>query len=81
MARCHPRTGCCRVRSWADIGSSCLAGLAGPMGMSDTAFFVTPDRKARFTEVYHWDGEQNKLVLNPARTDRGGFEDPARLER
>jgi hypothetical protein len=51
------------------------------MGMSDTAFFVTPDRKARFTEVYHWDGEQNKLVLNPARTDRGGFEDPARLER
>jgi len=54
--------------------------VTGPMGMSDTAFYVTPDRKARFTEVYHWDRQQNKLVMNPARGDRGGFEDSARLE-
>src|SRR5262249_32683489 len=54
--------------------------VTGPMGMSDTAFYVAPDRKARFTEVYHWDRPQNKLVMNPARSDRGGFEDPARLE-
>ena len=54
--------------------------VTGPMGMTDTAFYVTPDRKPRFTEVYHWDTQQNKLVMNVARTDRGGFEDPARLE-
>jgi len=54
--------------------------VTGPMGMTDTAFYVTPDRKPRFTEVYRWDTQQNKLVMNVARTDRGGFEDPARLE-
>ena len=54
--------------------------VTGPMGMTDTAFYVTPDRKPRFTEVYHWDRQQNKLVMNVPRTDRGGFEDPARLE-
>jgi len=54
--------------------------VTGPMGMSDTAFYVTPDRKARFTEVFHWDREQSKLVVNPSRGDRGGYEDPGRLE-
>jgi CubicO group peptidase (beta-lactamase class C family) len=51
--------------------------VTGPIGMNDTAFYVTPDRKARFTAVYHWDDRQKKLVMNP---DRGGFEDSARLE-
>jgi CubicO group peptidase (beta-lactamase class C family) len=54
--------------------------VTGPIGMTDTAFYVTPDRKPRFTEVYHWDTQQSKLVMNVARTDRGGFEDPTRLE-
>jgi CubicO group peptidase (beta-lactamase class C family) len=48
--------------------------------MTDTAFYVSPDRKARFAAVYHWDRQQNKLVLNPTRPDRSGFEDPNRLE-
>lgn len=52
----------------------------GPIGMTDTAFYVAPDRKARLTEVYHWDAKENKLVMNVPRTDRGGFEDPTRLE-
>jgi CubicO group peptidase (beta-lactamase class C family) len=30
--------------------------------------------------VHHWDKAQNALVVNPSRADRGGFEDPARLE-
>jgi len=54
--------------------------VTGPMGMTDTAFYVTPDRKPRFTEVYHWDRQQNALIMNPARTDRGGYDDPTRLE-
>jgi CubicO group peptidase (beta-lactamase class C family) len=54
--------------------------VTGPIGMTDTAFYVTPDRKSRFTEVYHWDRTENKLVMNPPRTDRGGYGDPARLE-
>jgi CubicO group peptidase (beta-lactamase class C family) len=51
-----------------------------PIGMNDTAFYVTPDRKGRFTAVYHWDDRQKQLVMNPSRPDRGGFEDPGRLE-
>jgi CubicO group peptidase (beta-lactamase class C family) len=62
------------------FGDYLKAHVTGPMGMSDTAFFVTADRKPRFTEVYHWDREQNKLVMNVPRTDRRGFEDPSRLE-
>ena len=62
------------------FGEYLKAHVIGPIGMTDTAFYVSPDRKSRFTEVYHWDREQNKLVMNVARTDRGGFEDPTRLE-
>jgi CubicO group peptidase (beta-lactamase class C family) len=62
------------------FGSYLKTHVTGPMPMTDTAFYVTPDRKPRFTEVYHWDRQQNKLVMNPTRTDRGGFEDPDRLE-
>jgi CubicO group peptidase (beta-lactamase class C family) len=62
------------------FGDYLKAHVTGPIGMTDTAFYVTPDRKARFTEVYHWDRAQNALVMNPSRTDRGGFEDPNRLE-
>ena len=54
--------------------------VTGPMSMTDTAFYVTPERKPRFAEVYHWDRQQNALVMNPARPDRAGFEDPNRLE-
>lgn len=54
--------------------------VTGPLGMTDTAFYVTPDRTARFTDVYHWDREQNTLVVNAVRPDRPGFADPNRLE-
>jgi len=54
--------------------------VTGPMGMTDTAFYVTADRKARFTDVYHWDRQQNSLVVNVVRPDRPGFDDPNRLE-
>jgi len=55
--------------------------VTGPMGMSDTAFFVSPDRMARFTDVYRWDRTQNRLAKNPTPpAGRGGFDDPARLE-
>jgi CubicO group peptidase (beta-lactamase class C family) len=62
------------------FGDYLKAHVFGPIGMTDTAFYVSPDRKARFTEVYHWDRDKNQLVMNVPRTDRGGFEDPARLE-
>jgi CubicO group peptidase (beta-lactamase class C family) len=52
----------------------------GPIGMTDTSFYVTSDRKPRFTEVFHWDRQQNALVMNPARPGRGAFDDPKRLE-
>ena len=62
------------------FGDYLKAHVFGPIGMTDTAFFVSADRKPRFTEVYHWDRDKNQLVVNVPRTDRGGFEDPARLE-
>jgi CubicO group peptidase (beta-lactamase class C family) len=54
--------------------------VTGPIGMTDTMFYVTPDRASRFAAVYRWDKAENKLVMNQPRTDRGGFEDPDRLE-
>jgi CubicO group peptidase (beta-lactamase class C family) len=62
------------------FGDYLKAHVTGPLGMTDTAFYVTPDRKPRFTDVYHWDRQQNALVVNVARPDRPGFEDPNRLE-
>ena len=54
--------------------------ITGPIGMTDTMFYVTPDRKARFADVYRWDGTEAKLLVNPARADRGGYDDANRLE-
>ena len=62
------------------FGDYLKAHVTGPIAMSDTSFYVTPDRKPRFTNVFHWDRDLGKLVMNDERTDRGGFEDPARLE-
>jgi CubicO group peptidase (beta-lactamase class C family) len=62
------------------FGDYLKAHVTGPIGMTDTAFYVTPDRKARFADVYHWDRQQSKLVVNTPPPGRGGFEDPARLE-
>ena len=62
------------------FGDYLKAHVTGPLGMSDTMFYVTPDRKGRFTEVYHWDKDRKSLVINPSRNTPGGFEDPARLE-
>ena len=62
------------------FGDYLQAHVTGPIGMTDTMFYVTPDRKSRFTEVYHWDRTTNALVVNPSRSDRGSFEDPQRLE-
>jgi CubicO group peptidase (beta-lactamase class C family) len=62
------------------FGDYLKAHVTGPMGMTDTAFYITPDRKARFTEVYHWDKKAGKLVMNEERPDRPGFTDPNRLE-
>jgi CubicO group peptidase (beta-lactamase class C family) len=62
------------------FGDYLKAHVTGPIGMTDTAFYVTPAQKPRFTDVHHWDKNQNALVVNPSRPDRGGFEDPTRLE-
>jgi CubicO group peptidase (beta-lactamase class C family) len=62
------------------FGDYLKAHVTGPLRMADTAFYVTPDRKARFTDVYHWDRQQNALVVNVPRPDRPGFDDPTRLE-
>ena len=62
------------------FGDYLKAHVTGPLGMNDTMFYVTPERQARFAEVYHWDKDKKSLVMNPSRNAPGGFEDPTRLE-
>ena len=54
--------------------------LYQPLGMTDTAFYVSEEDRARFADVYRWDQEQNKLMRNPPRPDRPGYFDADRLE-
>jgi len=62
------------------FGDYLKANVFTPLGMNDTAFFVSEDRKQRFTDVYRWDKETGALVANAERPDRPGFTDPNRLE-
>jgi len=54
--------------------------LFAPLGMNDTRFYVQPNDVGRFAEVHNWDGERNRLVQRPHRTDRPSYLDPERLE-
>ncbi|MEZ5492630.1 MAG: serine hydrolase domain-containing protein [Gammaproteobacteria bacterium] len=51
-----------------------------PLGMSDTRFFVKPEDRNRFADVYRWDTEHGRLARNQPRTDRPSYHDPDRLE-
>jgi CubicO group peptidase (beta-lactamase class C family) len=62
------------------FGDYLKAHVTGPLKMTDTAFYVTPDRKPRFAETYRWDKGRNALVMNEPRPARGGYDDPNRLE-
>jgi len=39
-------------RSGQKFGDYLKAHVTGPIGMTDTAFYISSDRKARFAEVY-----------------------------
>ncbi len=49
-----------------------------PLSMIDTSFYVRPDQKSRFTDVYHW--EKDGLVINPDAPNRPSFFVPERLQ-
>ncbi len=51
-----------------------------PLGMNDTAFYVTEANKPRFADVYSWPRDATALAVMPERPDRPGFTDPNRLE-
>jgi CubicO group peptidase (beta-lactamase class C family) len=51
-----------------------------PLGMNDTAFYVSEEQKPRFADVYSWNAEAAGLQVNPERPDRPGFTDPNRME-
>ena len=54
--------------------------LFGPLGMTDTRFFVRPEDVTRFAEVHQWDAEQHALVQREHRQDRPSYLDSDRLE-
>lgn len=51
-----------------------------PLGMDDTAFYVSEDDRQRFADVYRWDTEHGKLMRNPERPGRPSYFDSDRLE-
>lgn len=51
-----------------------------PLGMDDTAFFVSEEDRQRFADVYRWDSEHGKLMRNPERPGRPSYFDSDRLE-
>ena len=52
------------VRScWARSSAITLSSTSRAHGHDGHGFYVTPDKKACFAEVYHWDREQNKPVM------------------
>jgi CubicO group peptidase (beta-lactamase class C family) len=61
-------------------GEYLKANILTPLGMNDTAFFVSADKKPRFADVYRWDKDAKTLMKNEERPDRPGFTDPNRME-
>lgn len=61
------------------FGDYLQENLFAPMGMKDTAFYVTPDKAARLSGVYQWDRDTGKLASGN-RFGRDNFTNPARLE-
>jgi CubicO group peptidase (beta-lactamase class C family) len=62
------------------FGDYLKANIFTPLGMNDTAFFVSEAQKPRFADVYSWDKKKVGLNMNPERPDRPGFTDPNRME-
>jgi CubicO group peptidase (beta-lactamase class C family) len=62
------------------FGEYLKANIFTPLGMNDTAFFVSEDKKPRFADVYRWDKDAKTLMKNEERPDRPGFTDPNRME-
>jgi CubicO group peptidase (beta-lactamase class C family) len=62
------------------LGEYMKTNIFTPLGMGDTAFYVSEAQKPRFADVYRWDAATSKLVANPERPDRPGFTDPNRME-
>ena len=54
--------------------------LFQPLAMNDTRFYVKPEDRQRFADVYRWDRELNRLARNPPREDRPSYHDSEKLE-
>lgn len=66
--------------SGQSFGEFLAEHLYEPLGMTDTAFYVSEADRERFADVYRWDREQGKLMRNPERPDRPSYFDADRLE-
>ncbi len=62
------------------FGEFLVENIYAPLGMNDTAFYVTDKDRARFADVYRWDGDAGKLMRNEPRADRPGYFDADRIE-
>jgi CubicO group peptidase (beta-lactamase class C family) len=62
------------------LGDYMQKNIFAPLGMKDTAFYVSADRVSRFADVYRWEKDLGKLVVNAERPDRPRFTDPNRMQ-
>jgi len=62
------------------FGEYLKTNIFTPLGMNDTAFFVSEANVPRFADVYRWDKDAKTLLKNEDRPDRPGFTDPNRME-
>jgi CubicO group peptidase (beta-lactamase class C family) len=62
------------------LGDYFKANIFDPLGMSETAFFVSEAQKIRLTDVYAWNKDADALAVNPERQDRPSYTDPNRMQ-
>jgi CubicO group peptidase (beta-lactamase class C family) len=62
------------------LGDYFKANVLDPLGMTDTAFYVSETQIPRLSDVYSWNKDASALAVNPERKDRPSYTDPNRMQ-
>jgi len=62
------------------FGDYLQANIFTPLGMNDTSFTLTEDKKPRFADVYAWNKDKNALEVNVGRPDLANYDPSNQME-
>ena len=62
------------------FGDYLQSNILTPLGMNDTSFTLTDDKKARFADVYAWNKDKNALEVNVGRPDLANYDPSNQME-